>query len=102
MCFLPAEKHASLGGAKARMSVYTCINENILKFVTRIQCDCLIGYAFQLDNLYNQFETNVVILFVYLPPNASPFYKNKRLKFTELLGDNVTNISNDCGLTEIS
>ena len=76
----------------AGMSVY--INKNILKFVTRIQCDCSIGLAFQLDKLYTHFETNGVLLFVYLPPNASPFYNNKHLKTIELLEDVVTNISN--------
>ena len=41
-----------------------------------------------------------MLLFVYLPPNYSPFYNNKHLKCIELLEDVVTNISNNCGLTD--
>jgi len=68
------------------------VKHTICKYVKRIEESCSFSIILQIDKSLTKLETDTLAMFVYLPPNGSPFYDNKIYKNIFLLEDELVSL----------
>ncbi|MCG8032574.1 MAG: endonuclease/exonuclease/phosphatase family protein [Candidatus Thiodiazotropha taylori] len=81
--FCPARKDKKFGRPMGGVVVY--LKKYLNRLVKRLLPECKFGIFMQLDKDVFGTEKHIVLAFVYIPPQGSPFYKNEDLTGIELL-----------------
>ena len=72
--FCPAVRQSQYVRAMSGIAVF--IKHSIVKHFKRLTSDCKFGVFLEADKQLFNLERSLIICFIYLPPDNSPFYKN--------------------------
>jgi len=68
------------------------MRKTLSTFVSQIKYELEIGIAIKMNKVLFNTEKGIVLIFVYLPPSGSPFYKSKTFKGILYLEEQVSDI----------
>lgn len=85
-----AVKNKSFGRAMAGLAVYVKIS--FCQHIKQICNDCDFAIFLQLDKILTKTDKDIIFCFLYIPPEASPFYENKPFKGISMLENQLMDI----------
>ena len=90
-CYLCAPiKTKTFGRPMAGVAVY--MRSSLSQHVKQIRSQCDFAIFLQLDKVITKTVRDIVLCFPYIPPEASPYYDNKRFKGISLLDIDINNV----------
>ena len=72
--FCPAVRSSQYGRAMSGIAVY--IRNSLVQYFKRLTSDCRFGIFLEADKQLFSLEESLLLCFIYLPPDNSPFYRN--------------------------
>lgn len=88
--FCPAVRSSRFGRAMSGTIVY--VKNELMKYVKRLYQECNFGIFLLFDKTVFGLDKNIVICFIYLPPDHSPFYVNTDLSGIALLENRISKL----------
>ena len=88
--FYAAKKLKTYGRAMSGLVVF--VKRNLCDHIQRLNNDCDFAIFLRLSKHVLHRDKDILLCFVYLPPENSPFYKGKEIKGTALLENKLFDI----------